>query len=147
MGALAAWTPTQLVKITTYAAEEYGYVFKKPCMNILITTSARSFWEKTAILHAEAFRPKGSSMPSRYSRHYYDLYVMAHSKVKEDVLNQPELLQPLRHLSAALLISLGVPLKNVSSRLGHADIRTTANIYGAALQSVDRQAADKLDPY
>ncbi len=53
----------------------------------------------------------------------------------------------LRHLSATLLISLGIPLKNVSSRLGHADIRTTANIYGEALQSVDRQAADQLDQY
>ncbi len=93
IGALAAWTPTQLVKITPYAAEEYGHVFKQPSMDILTTTAARSFWEKATILHAEAFRPKGSSMPSRYSRHYYDLYVMAHSKVKEDVLNQPELLQ------------------------------------------------------
>lgn len=53
----------------------------------------------------------------------------------------------LRHLSATLLIGLGVPLKNVSSRLGHADIRTTANIYGTALQSVDRQAANKMDQY
>ena len=53
----------------------------------------------------------------------------------------------LRHLSATLLISMGVPLKNVSSRLGHADIRTTANIYGQALHSVDRQAADKMDQY
>lgn len=53
----------------------------------------------------------------------------------------------LRHLSATLLIALNVPLKNVSSRLGHADIRTTANIYGAALQSVDHQAADKMDSY
>jgi len=53
----------------------------------------------------------------------------------------------LRHLSATLLIAFGVPLKNVSSRLGHADIRTTANIYGTALQSVDRQAANKMDQY
>lgn len=53
----------------------------------------------------------------------------------------------LRHLSATLLISFGVPLKNVSSRLGHTDIRTTANIYSTALQSVDRQAADKMDAY
>jgi len=53
----------------------------------------------------------------------------------------------LRHLSATLLISLNVPLKNVSSRLGHADIRTTANIYSAALESVDHQAADKIDAY
>jgi len=34
----------------------------------------------------------------------------------------------LRHLSATVLIAQGIPLKNVSSRLGHADIRTTANI-------------------
>jgi len=53
----------------------------------------------------------------------------------------------LRHLSATLLISLNVPLKNISSRLGHADIRTTANIYSAALESVDHQAADKMDAY
>ena len=53
----------------------------------------------------------------------------------------------LRHLSATVLIARGVPLKNVSSRLGHADIRTTANIYSEALQSVDRQAADKMDEF
>ncbi len=53
----------------------------------------------------------------------------------------------LRHLSATLLIAFGVPLKNVSSRLGHADIRTTANIYSAALQSVDRQAANRMNEF
>lgn len=53
----------------------------------------------------------------------------------------------LRHLSATLLIAFGVPLKNVSSRLGHADIRTTANIYTTALQSVDRQAAKQMGHY
>ena len=53
----------------------------------------------------------------------------------------------LRHLSATVLIAQGVPLKNVSSRLGHADIRTTANIYSEALQSIDRQAADKMDEF
>ena len=53
----------------------------------------------------------------------------------------------LRHLSATVLIAQGVPLKNVSSRLGHADIRTTANIYSEALQTVDRQAAAKMDEF
>ena len=53
----------------------------------------------------------------------------------------------LRHLSATLLIAHGIPLKNVSSRLGHADIRTTANIYSEALQSVDRQAAETMDAF
>lgn len=53
----------------------------------------------------------------------------------------------LRHISATILIAQGVPLKNVSARLGHTDIRTTANIYADALESVDRNAADKMDQY
>lgn len=53
----------------------------------------------------------------------------------------------LRHLSATLLIASGIPLKNVSSRLGHADIRTTANIYSDALQSIDQRAAETMDAF
>ncbi len=51
----------------------------------------------------------------------------------------------LRHLSASILLAQGLPEKSVSARMGHGDIRTTANIYGSALLSVDRQAADSLD--
>jgi integrase len=51
----------------------------------------------------------------------------------------------LRHTSATLLISQGAPLKNVSSRLGHSNISTTANVYAHALKSVDKEIAEKLD--
>lgn len=51
----------------------------------------------------------------------------------------------LRHTSATLLIAEGVPLKSVSSRLGHSNINTTANTYAHALRSVDRDAAAKMD--
>lgn len=50
----------------------------------------------------------------------------------------------LRHLNASMSIAAGVPLKNVSARLGHSDIGTTANIYAEALKSVDREAAEKM---
>ena len=50
----------------------------------------------------------------------------------------------LRHLNATLSIKAGVPLKNVSARLGHSDIGTTANIYTEVLKSVDREAANLL---
>jgi hypothetical protein len=93
IGALAAWTPTQLKTITSYAAEEYENVFIQPTTEILTTTAARSFWEKATILHAEAFRPEGSVFPHGYSRHYYDLYVMAHSSVKKEALAQIALLK------------------------------------------------------
>lgn len=51
----------------------------------------------------------------------------------------------LRHTSATLLINQGVHAKTIAARLGHADIRTTMNTYGHALQSADQAAADKFD--
>ncbi|WP_214630367.1 site-specific integrase [Paenibacillus agaridevorans] len=51
----------------------------------------------------------------------------------------------LRHTSATLLINQGVHAKIIASRLGHADIRTTMNIYGHALQSADQAAADTFN--
>ena len=92
IGALGAWTPTQPVKIRSYAAEYYPQIFKIPETEVLTTTAARTFWEKATILHQEAFRPEGSLIPDRYSRHYYDLYQMAHTTVKSEALSQPELL-------------------------------------------------------
>ena len=51
----------------------------------------------------------------------------------------------LRHTNATLLIAGGVPLKTVSSRLGHSSISTTGNIYAHAIRSADEAAADTLE--
>ncbi len=48
--------------------------------------------EKITILHREAYRPIEKSFPTRYSRHYYDLYCMANSFVKSSALADLELL-------------------------------------------------------
>ncbi|MGE5703305.1 MAG: site-specific integrase [Clostridia bacterium] len=53
----------------------------------------------------------------------------------------------LRPTSATLLINQGVHAKTISSRLGHADIRTTMNIYGHALQAADQEAAKHFDSF
>lgn len=50
----------------------------------------------------------------------------------------------LRHTAATLLINQGVPAKVISERLGHADIRTTMNVYGKYTEEGDRAASDKL---
>ena len=44
-----------------------------------------------------------------------------------------------------MLIAEGIPLKSVSARLGHSSIGITCDLYGHALPSVDRLAADKLE--
>ena len=83
IGALAAWTPSKEVEIESYAASCYASVFEYPKTSVLTVLPERTFWEKATILHHEANRPQSSDMPMRYSRHYYDLFRMANSNVKE----------------------------------------------------------------
>ena len=83
IGTLAAWTPAAPKEIVPYAAEQYIDLFLHPTTSILTVLPERTFWEKVTILHHEANRPMTSLMPQRYSRHYYDLYCMAASWVKE----------------------------------------------------------------
>jgi len=92
IGAMAAWTPTHIVKIKSYIAENYPAVFEKAETPVLTTTAERTFWEKATILHQEASRPENSRIPDRYSRHYYDLYCMSKTNVLEKALKQPDLL-------------------------------------------------------
>ena len=93
IGALAAWTPAQQAQIEPYAAKYYPHVFEQPTTSVLAVTPERTFWEKATILHQEANRPERLEMPLRYSRHYYDLYRMANSSVKQSALDQPDLLK------------------------------------------------------
>ena len=53
----------------------------------------------------------------------------------------------LRHTAATIMISQGADVKNLSSRLGHANTSTTLNIYSHALKSIDRDIAEKTDAY
>ena len=50
----------------------------------------------------------------------------------------------LRHTNASLMLANGVPIKTVSSRLGHAQVSTTMNIYAHAIRSQDEIAAETL---
>ncbi len=66
-----------------------------------------------------------------------------HEFIKKNDL--PEIcLHSLRHTNATLQIAGGVPLRTVSSRLGHAQTSTTSNIYTHAIQTADAAAAEIL---
>lgn len=51
----------------------------------------------------------------------------------------------LRHCHATILLSLGVNIKTISERLGHANIQTTLDIYAGVLEKMDIEAAEKID--
>lgn len=92
IGALAAWTPVKVANITPYVAQEYGRLFTQPTTDILTVMPERTFWEKVTILHREAFRDENRPFPTRYSRHYYDLYRMMQTDVKDNALMDNDLL-------------------------------------------------------
>ena len=92
IGALAAWTPAEKKTIKPYAAEQYPHLFEQSSTEILTVLPERTFWEKVTILHREANRLEDKSFPTRYSRHYYDLYCMYNSPVKETAFKDLDLL-------------------------------------------------------
>ena len=93
IGALAAWTPARIAQIEPYVAAYYPKVFEQKDTSILTVAPERTFWEKATILHHEANRPESSDMPQRYSRHYYDLYRMSMTSVKDAAFAQVYLLK------------------------------------------------------
>ena len=93
IGPLASWLPFEVHPVTSYVAEEFESLFDVTSWDIPTIVAQRTFWEKATILHHEANRPDSSVQPSRYSRHYYDLAMMATSDVKEKALSDRELLE------------------------------------------------------
>ena len=93
IGPLAQWIPNAEYTVCSYVAEAFPDLFESPHCSVHAIKAERTFWEKATILHHEANRPETSSVPARYSRHYYDLYLMAQSEVKAEALADSQLLE------------------------------------------------------
>lgn len=91
IGPLASWVPSAPHIIRPYASEDFPNVFDDPSCPVIALAAERTFWEKATILHQQAHRAK--EMPSRYSRHYYDLYKLAGSPIKDRAFSDLELLK------------------------------------------------------
>lgn len=92
IGALAAWTPSEIVEITPELYKIYPMLFVGESIPVRTVLPERTFWEKATILHHEANRPVDSNMPIRYARHYYDIYCLAHSIYKSRAFENRALL-------------------------------------------------------
>ena len=93
IGPLASWLPHGEHTVLPYVADEFPGQFDDPACPVRAIDAERTFWEKATILHAEAHRKPTSMVPLRYSRHYYDLYLMAQADVKATALDDLALLQ------------------------------------------------------
>ena len=90
IGPLASWVPSARHAIRPYAFDVLPEVFENPAFEVVAIAAERTFWEKATILHQEAHRT--TPIPQRYSRHYYDLYKLAVSRVRAVALADPKLL-------------------------------------------------------
>ncbi len=101
IGPLALWVPNARYEIRPYAAEAFPALFNNPSCHVNAIKAERTFWEKVTILHAEAFRPETKPLPPRYSRHYYDLVMMAADPaVKKSALSDLDLLHTVTEFKA-----------------------------------------------
>jgi hypothetical protein len=91
IGPLASWIPSSTHTIQAYAAQSFPGAFNDPVCEVVAIDAERTFWEKATILHQEAHRP--GTIPVRYSRHYYDLFKLAGSPVKQVALSDLDLLK------------------------------------------------------
>jgi len=93
LGTHAEFIPNDHYTVRPYAAEEYPEAFEKPDCRVKAIKIERTFWEKVTILHQEHFRTPQHAAPARFSRHYYDTYMMMqHSEDCQDALQSTDLL-------------------------------------------------------
>lgn len=69
---------------------------------------------------------------------------LAFGRLRDDLDLDGVKLHHLRHFSATQLLSLGIDVRTVSGRLGHANASTTLDIYAQFVEQSDEKAADAL---
>src|ERR1700739_648977 len=81
-----------------FAAEEFPNVVVDGDVDVVALLAKRTFWEKATILHAEYYRSAEKPLPDRYSRHYYDVSMLAQGPIRAEALADGELLaRVVRH--------------------------------------------------
>ena len=101
LGTHAEFVPRGEFEIQSYTAQEFPGLFADPAVRLSCLLAKRTFWEKVTILHAEHHRPAAKPFPGRYSRHYYDVAMIAPTAIGQEALEDVELLrQVVRHKQA-----------------------------------------------
>jgi hypothetical protein len=98
LGTHAEFVPHDRFTIRSFAGEEFPNVVEDRDISVKALLAKRTLWEKATILHAEYHRPAEKALPDRYSRHYYDVAMMAKGKIKDEALADKDLLpQVVKH--------------------------------------------------
>ena len=98
LGTHAEFVPHDEFTIRSFVAEEFPNLVAEVDVPVVVLLAKRTFWEKATILHAEYFRAHDKALPDRYSRHYYDVAMMAKGPIKAEALaDLPLVAQVVKH--------------------------------------------------
>ena len=98
LGTHAEFVPHDRFTIRSFVAEEFPNLVPEGDVAVMALLAKRTFWEKATILHAQYHRPPESPIPGRYSRHYYDVAMLAKGPIRTEALADMDLLaQVVRH--------------------------------------------------
>jgi hypothetical protein len=98
LGTHAEFVPHDRFTIRPFVAEEFPDLVPEGDVVVQALLARRTFWEKATILHGEYHRPIDRPFPDRYSRHYYDVAMLAEGPIRAEALADMELLaQVVRH--------------------------------------------------
>ena len=98
LGTHAEFVPRDHFTIRSFVAEEFPNLVPDGDVGVVALLAKRTFWEKATILHAEYHRPPEKPLPDRYSRHYYDVAMLAQGPIRAEALaDMPLLAQVVRH--------------------------------------------------
>ena len=94
IGAFAEGTPFAPAKIRSYVSEQFAEL-PEASVSIPTVSIARTFWEKITVLHYLNFLPSEKATPMRFSRHYYDVFMLANSEYREKIYASASLLNEI----------------------------------------------------
>jgi len=86
LGTHAEFVPHDRFTIRSFVAEEFPALFTEGDVGVVALLAKRTFWEKATILHAEYHRSPEKQLPERYSRHYYDVAMLADGPIRSEAL-------------------------------------------------------------
>ncbi len=98
LGTHAEFVPHDRFTIRSLVGEDFPALVPDGDIGVVALLAKRTFWEKATILHAEYHRPPEKPLPDRYSRHYYDVAMLAEGTIRSEALVDMTLLaQVVRH--------------------------------------------------
>lgn len=88
ISAISSSVPSEEKRVSPFVAEDCPDLFAESESLVKMILAKRTFWDKATILHQQA---NSDTLPVRYSRHYYDLYMMSNTYVLKDAIDDKEL--------------------------------------------------------